>query len=43
MGIADEQGACLNNIDKDSLHSGLAWASDGGAVVGPVKGRLSEA
>jgi hypothetical protein len=38
MGITDKWGVCLNNAGKDCLHSGLARASDDGAIVGPVKG-----
>jgi hypothetical protein len=42
MGITDEWGVCLYNTSEDSLHSGLAWASDDGSIESPEKGRLSE-
>jgi hypothetical protein len=42
-GITDKRGACLINTGGDSLRIGLAWASDDGAIRGPVKGRLSGA
>jgi hypothetical protein len=31
------------NTSENSRHSELAWASDGGDIVVPEKGRLSEA
>jgi hypothetical protein len=45
MNITYDQGsrACLMNTSENSLRSGLAWASDGGDIVVPEKGRLSEA
>jgi hypothetical protein len=44
MNITDEQGsrACLMNTSENSLHSGLARASNGGDID-PEKDHLSEA
>jgi hypothetical protein len=45
MYITDKQGsrACLMNNGKNSLCSGLAWASDGNDIIVPEKGHLSDA
>ena len=45
INITDEEGsrACPMNTGKISLRSGPARASDGGDIVVPEKGRLSEA
>jgi hypothetical protein len=42
-GSTDERGARLNNTGGDSLRSGIALASDDGAIGGHEKGRFSEA
>jgi hypothetical protein len=33
----------MNECWRNSFRSGLAWASDGGHIVAPETGRLSEA
>jgi hypothetical protein len=45
MNITDKQGSrtCLMNTSENSLHSGLAWASDGEDIVEPEMAHLSEA
>jgi hypothetical protein len=44
MNITNDQGSRAGpiNTGENSIHSGLAWGSDGGDTIVPEKGHLSE-